>query len=334
MEIPSSFIEITEKVGKDINLVQGPGGNISFKKDGYMYIKASGTRMSEAKKKNIFVKTNHKKIISALNNNEPEPLKNCWIQNSLMRPSIETTMHALMPQKYVLHVHCVNTLSWLVQKNYQKKINPFMRGVNWVSVPYKKPGICLSNEIKNITAQSNADVILLSNHGIVAGSDTPEGVLKKISSISKKLYISELKKKEIVLEKFGNYLLSKNYKLPKYDYVHKIAFSKFHYLIATKGNLFPDQIVFLENGIVKINSPEELINLSKTRIKNLPVVLIPNLGILVPRTFNEVNEVTLYGLSMIISRLPQNASINYLNKKDQNELINWDLEKHRKKINI
>ena len=135
MEIPSSFIEITEKVGKDITLVQGPGGNISFKKDGYMYIKASGTKMSEAKKKNIFVKTNHKKIISALNNNEPEPLKNCWIQNSLMRPSIETTMHALMPQKYVLHVHCVNTLSWLVQKNYQKKINPFMRGVNWVSVP-------------------------------------------------------------------------------------------------------------------------------------------------------------------------------------------------------
>ena len=77
------------------------------------------------------------------------------------------------------------------------------------------------------------------------------------------------------MEKFGNYLLSKNYKLPKYDYVHKIAFSKFHYLIATKGNLFPDQIVFLENGIVKINSPEELINLSKT--SKVRTIIIINL---------------------------------------------------------
>ena len=69
MEIPRSFIEITAKVGNNINLVQGPGGNISFKKEGYMYIKASGTRMSDAKKKNIFVKTDYKKIMSALNNN-------------------------------------------------------------------------------------------------------------------------------------------------------------------------------------------------------------------------------------------------------------------------
>ena len=51
MEIPFTLIEITEKIGKDINLVQGPGGNISYKHNGYMYIKASGTKMSDVKKK-------------------------------------------------------------------------------------------------------------------------------------------------------------------------------------------------------------------------------------------------------------------------------------------
>ena len=103
--------------------------------------------------------------------------------------------------------------------------------------------------------------------------------------------------------------------------------------MATKGDIFPDQTVFLENGLMIINSYEELIKVSKLKAKKLPVLLIPNIGILIPSTFKEVNEDTLLGLSMIISRLPKNASINYLTKKERNELINWDLEIHRKKIN-
>ena len=82
------------------------------------------------------------------NKNDPDPIKNSWDKSSPMRPSIETTMHALMPHKYVLHVHCVNTLSWVIQKNYQEKIDIFLKGINWKSVPYKKPGLDLSNEIK------------------------------------------------------------------------------------------------------------------------------------------------------------------------------------------
>ncbi len=333
MEISKSFINITEKIGRDINLVQGPGGNISFKSNGFMYIKASGQKMSDAKNKNIFVKTDHNKIISSIKKNEPDPIKNSWDNNSPLRPSIETTMHALMPHKYVLHVHCVNTLSWVIQENYQEKINIFLKGINWKSVPYKKPGIDLSNQIKKIIREPIVDVILLGNHGIVAGAESAERVFEIIKSISEKLYFSELTKNSLDLEKFNKYLSCKEYKLPKNDYIHQIAFSKIHSLIATKGNLFPDQVVFLENGLKIINSLEKLIQLSKLQANKLPVVLIPNVGILIPRTFKEVNEDTLLGLSMVISRLPKDASINYLTKKEKNELINWDLEIHRKIIN-
>ena len=330
MEISKSLINITEKVGRDINLVQGPGGNISYKNNGFMYIKASGEKMSDAKNKNIFIKTDYHKILSSLNKNDPDPIKNSWDKNSLMRPSIETTMHALMPQKYVLHVHCVNTLSWVIQKNYQEKINIFLEGINWKSVPYKKPGLDLSYEIKKVSRESIVDVILLGNHGIVAGAESAENVFEIIKSISEKLYLSELNKKDLDLGKFKKYLSCRAYKLPKNDYIHQIAFSKFHSSIATKGDLFPDQTVFLENGLMIINSLEELLLLSKLRANKLPVVLIPNTGILIPRTFKDVNEDTLLGLSMIISRLPKDVSINYLTKKERNQLINWDLEMHRK----
>ena len=333
MEISKSLINITEKVGRDINLVQGPGGNISFKSNGFMYIKASGAKMSDVKNKNIFVKTDHYKILASLKQNDPDPIKNSWDKSSLMRPSIETTMHALMPHKYVLHVHCVNTLSWVIQKNYREKINIFLKGINWKSVPYKKPGLNLSNEIKKIIRESNVDVILLENHGIIAGAETAEKVFEIIKSISEKLYFSELNKKFIDLEKLNKYLLCEEYKLPQNDYIHQIAFSKIHSSIATKGDLFPDQTVFLENGLTIINSFEDLILLSKLNANKLPVVLLPNVGILIPRTFKEVNEDTLLGLSMIICRLPKDASINYLTKEERNELINWDLEIHRKIIN-
>ena len=76
MKISKSLINITEKIGRDLNLVQGPGGNISFKNDGFMYIKASGEKMSNAKNKNIFVKTDHNKILESLKKNDPDPIKN------------------------------------------------------------------------------------------------------------------------------------------------------------------------------------------------------------------------------------------------------------------
>ena len=333
MEIPASLIEITEKVGNDINLVQGPGGNISYKNDGFMYIKASGTKMSDVKKRNIFVKTDHIKIIKGIENEDKDLKKKYWVDNDSIRPSIETSMHALMPHKCVLHVHCVNTLSWVVQENYQNKISFLLKGENWSSIPYIKPGISLSKEIKKIIDTKNSDIILLSNHGIVVGAETPSEVYAITKGISEKLYQKELKKTKISLNDFDKYLSFKKYKLPKYEYVHNIAFSNRHSIIAANGDLFPDQIVFLKNGIKIIESISDLESLLTLSNEEHPVILIPNQGLLVPNNFKEVNEITLFGLTMIISRIPQNSTIKYLTKKDRSELLNWDLEKLRQKMN-
>lgn len=334
MEIPISLVEITEKVGKDINLVQGPGGNISYKNENFMFIKASGMKMSDVKQKNIFVKTNHKRIAYEIENDNYDPTKTYTTNNDSINPSIETSMHALMPHKYVLHVHCVNTLSWIVQRNYLEKIACLLKGENWGSVPYKKPGVILAKAIKKEIKERKLDIILLSNHGLLVGANTPEKVYEITKRISEKLYVAELKNNQANLSDFDEYLLSKEYKLPKFKYVHNIAFSRSHYLIASQGYLFPDQIVFLANGISIIKDICDLKNIKKLSNKKRPVLLIPDKGILVPKNFKEVNENILLGLSMVISRIPNNTSIKYLTKKDRYELLNWDLEKHRLKINI
>ena len=43
------------KIGQDPLLVQGAGGNVSIKNDGILLVKASGTSLSQALDKNIFV---------------------------------------------------------------------------------------------------------------------------------------------------------------------------------------------------------------------------------------------------------------------------------------
>lgn len=333
MNIPISLIKVTEEIGNDITLVQGPGGNISYKKNNFLYIKASGSKMSEAKTKNIFVKVNLNTIISSIENNDCDPIKNSWEGDTLMRPSIETSLHALMPHSYVIHVHCVNTLSWVVQKNYQDKIKHYLRNINWISVPYVKPGIDLARALKHRIKNSNADVVFLSNHGLIAGSDSPEKALKIIRRISHNLVNTGEARFPINIKGLNQYLINKNYKIPKYEYVHQIAYSDYYSQIASRGNLFPDQIVFLKNGFVIINNFDQLIPLNKLRTEDLPILLIPNLGVLVPEYFKDTNEDTLLGLCMIILRIPKTAFINYLTTKDKNDLINWDLEKHRQKLN-
>ena len=97
MKIPISLIKITEEIGNNMNLVQGPGGNISYKKNDSLYIKASGTKMSEVRFKNIFVKVNINEIISEIENQSYDPIENNWEDDQFLKPSIETSLHALMP---------------------------------------------------------------------------------------------------------------------------------------------------------------------------------------------------------------------------------------------
>ena len=333
MKIPISLIKITEEIGNNMNLVQGPGGNISYKKNDSLYIKASGTKMSEVRFKNIFVKVNINEIISEIENKSYDPIKNNCKDDQFLKPSIETSLHALMPHPYVIHVHCVNTLSWVVQKNYQDKIANALGNINWITVPYVKPGIDLARAIKDRLNESHADVILLTNHGLIAGADSPEKASRIIKKISHKLSSLEEEKIPINITRLNQFLINKNYQLPKYEYVHQLAYSDFYSQIVSKGNLFPDQVVFLKSGFKIINNLNQFLDSSKFNFENLPIALIQNKGVLVPKYFRDSNEDTLLGLSKIILKIPKNASINYLTKKDENDLINWDLEKHRQKLN-
>jgi rhamnose utilization protein RhaD (predicted bifunctional aldolase and dehydrogenase) len=51
----SAMLDLSARIGSDASLVQGPGGNTSLKRDGVMWIKASGAWLSQARERPIMV---------------------------------------------------------------------------------------------------------------------------------------------------------------------------------------------------------------------------------------------------------------------------------------
>ena len=144
----NQFLSASAEIGKNFNLIQGAGGNTSYKCRDSLFIKASGFKLKNSLEKNIFVEVNYKELNKALVEKRNDPLKNSWDSKTKMKPSIETSMHSILPFKYIFHVHCLNTLSWLVRKNFEKEFKELFKNENYKVVKYTKPGITLTGEIQ------------------------------------------------------------------------------------------------------------------------------------------------------------------------------------------
>ena len=127
------------KIGKNSLLVQGAGGNASWKHNNILWVKASGTWLADAIKKDIFVPVDLVHLQQEISNNNFSSVPRV-IGDSNLKPSIETLLHALMPHKVVLHLHAIEILSHLVRFNpeiiFSKLIDT---SINWSLIEYFKP---------------------------------------------------------------------------------------------------------------------------------------------------------------------------------------------------
>ena len=189
--------------GSNEELVLAGGGNTSAKDGDIMYIKGSGTRlcditadgfvkMSRSKIAEIFTKTypDNDKEREALSLKDLMDAKLPGQENK--RPSVETTLHSLFPQRFVLHLHPAMVNGKTCAKNgkeWAQKL--FGEDVLWIDAC--KPGYTLATiccdtlkEYKNKNTK-DADIVLLQNHGIFIADDTVEGLGDKLYSVMAKI---------------------------------------------------------------------------------------------------------------------------------------------------
>lgn len=161
------------RIGADRLLVQGAGGNVSWKDDaGGLWVKASGTWLADALRTPLFVQTSLASVRAAIRagsdvieGSDPAGL----------RPSIETMLHALLPQRVVVHLHAVDVLASLVRREGAGEQERLLHGFGWPYgfVRYARPGPELAAQVaQTLEARPEAQLLLLESHGIALGGAT------------------------------------------------------------------------------------------------------------------------------------------------------------------
>jgi len=181
----------TAKIGEAADLVQGSGGNTSYKFGSVIWIKASGKRFQDALIEPIFAQ------LDTANLTVKEVLRsenfNSRCLNQLI-PSIETNFHLLIEGAFVTHLHSLGSIA-LGISNIDSQTYLSDHGI-W-TVPYVRPGNQLAQFIHNARLFQK-DSLLLRNHGIIFSGQSPKEIENKIERFESdtQIYIDGLPERD------------------------------------------------------------------------------------------------------------------------------------------
>ena len=334
IEIEQMCVEL----GSNPLLVQGAGGNVSWKENDTLWIKASGTWLADAGHEDIFIPTNLVHIRKALSEDDFS-IKPMVTSDSALRPSIETLLHALMPQRVVLHLHAIDILSHLIRDDCELNFkNILPKDMNYALVKYCKPGKDLAENVyQKIQSNEQINVVFLLNHGLVVGGESVLEVLQLLDNLLACL------KTEIDSEYFSRSFVEDGRateKLNKHGYV-PAEFSKFHalalnpslsYLVENKWALFPDHVVFLGEKALIGDCDEVNTALMGIGSSRPAFIFCKGVGTFQHTSVTRAQVDQLHCFYDVIIRQRDISKINKLSEEDIGELLDWDAEKYRLSI--
>lgn len=319
-------------IGSDHMLIHGAGGNVSIKTGDDMLVKASGTCLRDAERQNIFVKVSISEVLNMLARAD-ENFKSLVLGG--FRPSIETPLHALMPQRVVVHAHCVHTIVRTVMGQKLKDFQDLLPDVSCAHIPYRRPGLPLAYAVQQALLAGSPNVLIMQNHGIVVGGDSVENTFNILEYVSNRLALEPRKKVAADIE----FLRERNdchWTIPSKDLWHTVAKDAPTYESAQKGVFYPDHVVFL-GDVLPIAFQDETASEAVRRIAKQMItppryLLYEGRGILVASDLQENESDMLDALALVCMRLNPEVTLFKLSPNDVNDLINWDAEKFRKSI--
>ena len=331
--IKKKINNLAYKIGNNPLLVQGAGGNISWKENNRIFVKASGTWLAHAHQNDIFICLDLLKVRDSIIEGNDNFKSSILSNPSNLRPSIETALHALLPQKVVLHIHPVDLIALTVMPNAIEALSERLIGIDWEWVGYKKPGKELANAVKETISKCEItpSILVLLNHGLVISADTVEEVEWILSDLIDRLKLPELdstllvRPKKEVIHNWNNI----GYLYVESNIVQLLSFNeKLLKICNSAWVLYPDHVVFLGPRCFICESIEDV-----PKEKKCIVVIIPKLGVFIDNTAPKAAISMLECYAEIISRIPNGEPIP-LKSKAITELLTWEAEEYRKNLQI
>ena len=317
--------EVSFMLGQDASLIQATGGNTSVKDDEILWIKASGKNLANALKEDIFVCLDLMQVRSEIKKPAVQSYSFQQLSNHDLRPSIETSLHALMPHRAVLHTHPIDIIAVSLLADAKVIFSRALSGIAWNWVPYCRPGKPLTQSIDEALARNPADVLILQNHGLVVGADCPDKAVALQADVLQRIFKTPRSFNAPNVEALTDYSSHiEGVRLPDANVIHSLATDPWSFELAQCNPPYPDHVVFC--GI------QPHILRGKTQPKEAQYCLIPGLGVILLPTATKATEAMLQAQAEVYLRIQPNQSVNLLTDAQCAELQNWDAEQYRKAL--
>ncbi|MBR8657757.1 class II aldolase/adducin family protein, partial [Achromobacter sp. Marseille-Q0513] len=227
--------------------------------------------------------------------------------------SIETLLHALLPHAVVAHLHEIDALVHLVQKDCERLLQERLGDAcEWVLVDYHKPGAPLAAAVaRQLKDRPDANVVFLRNHGVVIGAKAVEDVDALLSLLTTRLRTSTREtgrprvapsSHDVEAMKNQSYILLQDETLTELVHDHDLYARLDH-----SWALYPDHVVFLGPTAQTYESVADCLDrMPKHQDLGYPI-FIRDVGIFVPEAFNRARHEQLRCYYDVLARLTPDA---------------------------
>ena len=322
------------RVGQEPLLVQAAGGNVSWKESGTLWIKASGAWLADAGKNDIFVPVALDALRAALAAGPSHLRLPEATEGRALRPSIETFMHVVMPQRIVFHLHAIEALAVLVRADAQETLRARLQDrFHWEWVQYRQPGARLARSVAVVLGRSpDTNVVLLQNHGILIGGDT----IGEIDRLIKALLLAL--KQDIASNESGSQPIHKApnaLPIGSFEYVaiedariqNLVHTPELYRRLSEAWALYPDHVVFLGESAPAFENRCEASRYGRKR--RPPLLFIRGEGVFAKPDFSQAQRAQLVCYYEILTRQKPQDVLVELTKEEIHDLLHWEAERYR-----
>jgi rhamnose utilization protein RhaD (predicted bifunctional aldolase and dehydrogenase) len=307
---PDDFRAFSAMLGADPLQVQGPGGNTSIKAGGVMWIKASGTELSDAQSRDIFVAVDRAAALAQAHRAGDGTCKDTVLDPAhTLRPSIETTFHAFFAGAVVAHTHSVATLVHAISPEGRAAMARKLAGLGAVYVPYEKPGLPLTQAIM-ARATADTQIVILENHGLICAGDTVGQVRALIAQVEALLAMPRR-----VAGAMPQCAAPDGYRWV--GQATLLATDPRLAALVRGGSYYPDHVVFLGPSLP---------------VADGPAIIVKQTGIALRTGATPAQAAMVHCLADVLYRLPDDWSAHPIGPQAEAALLDWDAEKYRQAL--
>ena len=305
--------ELSARVGSDPLLTQASTGNSSVKLGGVLWIKASGEWMADSMRKDILIPLDLAEVRECVNRDVDPAARHT-------RASVQTAMHAVMPHRVVLHVHCVNTIAWAVRLDAPTRLERLLDGLRWQWIPYVPSGMPLAEKMEKALALSpNTDVFVLGNHGLVVGGEDCDAAEDLLAEVRRRVAIPPRGAQTADYDALEELADGSAWNLPEDAEVHALGTDAVSREVLLNGFLYPCQAVLSNSnrpGLFRAIRLSERADQWKSRYSTRPFLIVEGCGVLVRGGMTTAEHKVMSGLAQVVRRIHSSAPIRCLSEAE------------------